>query len=925
MGETTLTPATTTAAAAPEAPTGPTTPAPPADGTARARWVQPFDAGDRSMADLLGGKGAGLAEMTRLGLPVPPGFTVTTQACRHYLATGTEPAGLTDQLATALADLEERTGRGFGDTADPLLLSVRSGARFSMPGMMDTVLDVGLTDATVDGLARRSGERFAWDCYRRLVQMFGRTVLGADGALFEAELSAARERAGVPDDHGLGAEALREVTGRFRGLLREATGRDLPQDPREQLALAVRAVFSSWNSPRARVYRSREGISESLGTAVNVQTMVFGNTGERSGSGVCFTRDPATGAPGVYGDYLPDAQGEDVVAGIRDTVPLARLAELDPASYDQLMRHLATLESHYRDLCDVEFTVEDGRLWVLQTRVGKRTPAAAFRIACQLVDEGVVDLDEALRRVSGEQLESLLHPHFAGGSDHVVLARGLAASPGAAVGEVVLDPARAVERAAGGADVVLVRPETSPDDLAGMVASVAVVTARGGVTSHAAVVARGMGRTCVAGASGLVIDADAGTVTGPDGTVVREGDVVSVDGGSGEVLVGAVPVRPSPVAAALTGTPAADPVVASVLRLLAHADAVARVQVRANADTPADAGTALRLGARGIGLCRTEHMLLGERRALVEAVVLDDDRAAALDGISRHHRADLVEVLRTMDGLPVVVRLLDPPLHEFLPDPEELSVRCALAHERGEPTAELDRRLAAVRRWQEHNPMLGLRGVRLAVVVPEVLEAQVRALADAVLDLVEEGRSPRLEVMVPLVADAAEMRTTRARVEQVLHRRADERGTALPPVPVGSMIELPRAALTADRIAAVSDFFSFGTNDLTQTTWGLSRDDAEASVLPAYRDAGLLAADPFAHLDATGVGRLVEVAAREGRAARPELQLGVCGEHGGDPASVEFFAAVGLDYVSCSPWRVPVARLAAGRAAVLGTGGSDTR
>ena len=888
------------------------------------RWVLPFSEGGREMADLLGGKGAGLAEMTRLGLPVPPGFTITTEACRQFLATGAEPPELADEVDERLAEVERSIGRMFGDAEDPLLVAVRSGARFSMPGMMDTILDVGLTDVTVGGLARRSGERFAWDCYRRLVQMYGRTVLGVDGTRFEEALTLARRRAGVEGDQDLGADDLRRLVTAFRGICVRASGQDLPQDPRTQLQEGVRAVFRSWNSPRARLYRAREGIGEDLGTAVNVVAMVFGNTGPTSGSGVCFTRDPATGATGVYGDYLPNAQGEDVVAGVRDALPLVELQRLDRPAYEQLLGHLCVLEAHYEDLCDVEFTVEKGRLWVLQTRIGKRTAAAAFRIACQLVDEGRIDLDEALRRVTGEQLESLLHPRFAASPGRVLLARGLAASPGAAVGEVALDSATAVRWAAQGRRVVLVRPETSPDDLAGMVASVAVVTARGGVTSHAAVVARGMGRTCVAGAADLHVDLAARRVTGRDGALVEEGDLVSVDGTSGEVVAGELPVEPGAVAEALQQPDRRHgPVAEAATRLLRHADDVAVVAVRANADTSVDARVARRLGATGIGLCRTEHMLLGERRQIVESIVLDEDRDEALAELERLHREDLVGVLRAMDGLPVVVRLLDPPLHEFLPDLTELSVEVARLEAIGDVPSPTLRRLAAVERAHEQNPMLGLRGVRLAVVVPDVLRAQVRALAHAVLDLLAEGLHPVAELMVPLVADVAELVVVRATIEQVVTEVASERGVDVPHLPVGTMVELPRAALTAGRLARAADFFSFGTNDLTQTTWGLSRDDAESSVLPAYRDAGLIAADPFSHLDVEGVGRLVSLAVSEGRAADPGLGLGVCGEHGGDPESVRFFCSVGVDYVSCSPWRVPVARLETGRAQVLRDSGPD--
>ncbi len=902
--------------------------------------VLAFSDGDRSMADLLGGKGANLAEMTRLGLPVPHGFIITTEACRAYLRTGGNPSGLAEEVDAMVAALEESTGRRLGDPADPLLVSVRSGARFSMPGMMETVLNVGLTDASIDGLAARGGERFAWDCYRRLVQMYGRTVLGVDAGPFEERLAKARAAAGVTDDTRLGADSLRALAADFRALVLEESGEDLPQDPREQLDRAVQAVFSSWNGTRARLYRRHEGIPDDLGTAVNIVEMVYGNTGPRSGSGVCFTRDPATGSPGMYGDYLRNAQGEDVVAGTRVTVPVADLARLEPEVHAQLRAHLETLERHYRDLCDVEFTVEDGRLWVLQTRVGKRSPAAAFRIASDLVDEGVVTEDEALLRVDGPQLDALLHGEFADESGHAVLATGLPASPGAAVGEVVFDSATAVARAAEGAAVVLVREETSPDDFDGMLAAVAVVTARGGLTSHAAVVARGLDRTCVTGVESLDVDVAAREARGPDGVVLRAGDVVSVDGTRGRILAGAVAVHPSPLWSTLTGEapeggPApgvgssagahAAPVVEAATRLLRHADGVARLGVRANAETVTDARTARRLGAQGIGLCRTEHMLLGARRELVERVVLDDERDAAIAEIERVTREDLTGVLVEMDGLPVVVRLLDPPLHEFLPDLVSLSVEAALAESHGGPDPVLARRLDAVRHWHESNPMLGLRGVRLLSVIPDLLEAQVRAVVDATLHLRARGLDPLPEVMVPLVADRAELATARTRVLAAGESAAARHGRTLADVglPVGVMIELPRAALTAGALAAEADFFSFGTNDLTQTTWGISRDDAETGFLDTYQRTGLLTTDPFVTLDVEGVGELVRTAVVRGRAAHPGLGLGVCGEHGGDPASIAFFDAAGLDYVSCSAPRVPGARLEAGRAAVRARAAGD--
>ncbi|GAB3055529.1 pyruvate, phosphate dikinase [Intrasporangium mesophilum] len=892
----------------------------------------PFKAGDRSMADLLGGKGANLAEMTRIGLPVPGGFTITTEACRAYLAQGRVPATLPPLVRAAVADLEDACGRLFGDPGDPLLVSVRSGARFSMPGMMETVLNVGLTDSSVQGLADRGGERFAWDCYRRLVQMYGHTVLGVQPALYAAPLQAAQEKDGVSDPSSLSADALRDLVTDLRCVLKDHAGEDLPQDPWEQLDRSIEAVFASWNSARAQVYRAHEGISESLGTAVNVMQMVYGNTGPRSGSGVCFTRDPATGAPVPYGDYLQNAQGEDVVNGSRATVPLAALADLEPAAYTQLLGHLDTLERHYRDLCDVEFTVEDSRLWVLQTRVGKRSPSAAFVMAADMVDQGLITLDEALLRVDGHQLESLLHPRFDVPADVQPLVTGLPASPGASVGEVVFDPATAVSRSAAGQPVVLMRPETSAEDVDGILAAVAVVTARGGLASHAAVVARGFGRTCVTGVSQLAVDEHARRAVTSWGEVVSEGDVLSVDGTTGCVYAGALPIRQSALVTALNGEvdPAAstnEPVVASVLRLLQHADSRARLAVHVNAETPHEAALARRLGARGIGLCRTEHMLLGARRELVERVVVNDDRQGAFAEIERLALDEFTQLLQVMDGLPVVVRLLDPPLHEFLPDSEELAVEAALQAARGAVDPALSRRLEAVRRWQQANPMLGLRGVRLLTVLPELVDAHVRALVTAADQLARRGLHPRPELMVPLVALTSELDAARQRMTDVVHETATRLGSSVT-VPIGVMIELPRAALRAGDLALKSDFFSFGTNDLTQTTWGVSRDDAQASFLTAYRTSGLMSADPFETLDEDGVGELVRIAIDRGRQAKPGLGLGVCGEHAGDPESIHFFSRVGLDYVSCSPPRVVVARLEAGRAAVLESAlaaTSDTR
>ncbi|MFF5187659.1 pyruvate, phosphate dikinase [Streptomyces sp. NPDC000345] len=892
------------------------------------RYVYDFTEGGRDQADLLGGKGANLAEMTRLGLPVPPGFTVTTEACRAFLATGSEPDGLAEEISGHLTALEQAAGRRLGRPDDPLLLSVRSGARFSMPGMMETILDIGLNDDSVLGLAKVSGnERFAWDSYRRLVQMFGSTVMGVDGSRFEKAMADLKRARGAANDLGLDAADLAGLVGTYKDLIRRETGEDFPQSPAEQLHRAVLAVFESWRGERARVYRRREHIADDLGTAVNVQTMVFGNLGRDSGSGVAFTRDPATGRPGLYGDYLANAQGEDVVAGIRNTVPLTALQELDPVSYDQLLGHMRTLEAHYRDLCDIEFTIERGRLWMLQTRVGKRTAEAAFAIAAELADEDVITPDESLARVSGEGLARLMFPRFDTSAVGDALAHGLPASPGAAVGAAVFDSAEAVRRAAAGEKVVLVRQETTPDDLPGMIAAQAVLTSRGGKTSHAAVVARGMGRVCVCGAEEITVDTEARRFT-VGGTTVEEGTVVSVDGSRGAVYLGAAPLVDSAVMRYFETGERSAGLVEAVARAMDRADGVRRLEVRANADTPEDAARARRFGAQGVGLCRTEHMFLGERRKLVEAMILAGDesrREKALAALLPLQREDFVGILEAMDGLPVTIRLIDPPLHEFLPDRTELAVRIAAAEARGAVPEPHDTELLdAVNRMHEENPMLGLRGVRLGLVVPGLVAMQVRAIAEAVVERTRAGGSPRAEIMVPLVGAVEELRIERAEVARVLAEVSEETGVPVR-CPVGTMIELPRAALTAGRIAEEAEFFSFGTNDLTQTTWGFSRDDVEAAFFSAYLDKGIFATSPFETLDRDGVGRLVRIAVDEGRATRPDLKIGVCGEHGGDPESVHFFHAAGLDYVSCSPFRVPVARLEAGRAALAGTETSDSR
>lgn len=879
-------------------------------------WVYDFAEGSKDQKDLLGGKGANLAEMTNLGLPVPPGFTISTETCRAYLAEGGEPEGLAEEVTEHLAALEEAMGKKLGDADDPLLVSVRSGAKFSMPGMMETVLNVGLNDTSVGGLAARSeDERFAQDSYRRLLQMFGSTVLHVDSEPFSEALDEAKRAKGTDSDLDLDADDLRGVVETFKAVIKEETGRDFPQDPREQLDLAIRAVFDSWNTDRARLYRRQERIPEDLGTAVNVQAMVFGNFGMDSGSGVAFTRDPASGAQGEYGDYLQNAQGEDVVAGIRNTVSLADMAEIDRTSHDHLMQIMRRLERHYRDMCDIEFTVERGRLWMLQTRVGKRTPEAAFRIAVHMVDEGLIQMDEAVLRVTGDQLAQLMFPSFDESSDRSLLATGMNASPGAAVGKAVFDSDTAVEWADRGEDVILVRKETNPDDLRGMVAARGILTSRGGKTSHAAVVARGMGRTCVCGAESLDVDAKAKEFRVRGGETVREGDVISIDGTTGEVFAGAVPVADSVVVRHFEGEKLDDDLALAVSRIMAHADGARRLRVRTNADTPDDAARARRFGAQGIGLCRTEHMFLGERRELVEKLIVAEDEdgvEAALAELLPLQRQDFTEILEAMDGLPVTIRLLDPPLHEFLPDLTDLSVEVALAEERGQVDERAATLLTHVRRMHEQNPMLGLRGVRLGIQIPGLFRMQARAIAEAAADRVEVHGTPRAEIMVPLVASVRELQIVRAQLEREISEVQESRGVKLD-IAIGTMIELPRAAFLADRIAKSADFFSFGTNDLTQMAWGFSRDDVESAFFSRYFEHGIFDVSPFESLDQLGVGGMVEMGTKKGRKTRSDLKVGVCGEHGGDPLSVHFFDRVGLDYVSCSPFRVPVARLEAGR------------
>ncbi len=855
------------------------------------------------MKDLLGGKGANLAEMTSvLGLPVPHGFTISTDACRAYMEGGW-PEGLSEEVASHLRRLQDRMGRQLGDAGDPLLVSVRSGAKFSMPGMMDTVLNLGLNDASVAGLAAQTGdERFAYDSYRRFVQMYGRIVLGIAGSVLEGPLEAAKQRCGARTDAEIPAAELKSLVDELKEVVRQETGAPFPEAPLDQLRGAVEAVFGSWNGARAVAYRVRERIPHDLGTAVNVQAMVFGNRDDDSGTGVGFTRDPATGAQGAYGDFLVNAQGEDVVAGIRNTLPLSDLEGIFPAIYAELLDIFARLEAHYRDMCDTEFTIERGKLWMLQTRVGKRTGRAAFRMAVDMVADPVIKLshEEALQRVTAEHVDQVLHPQFADTSAPA-LTKGLGASPGAAVGKVVFSADAAAQAAQRGEHVVLVRSETSPEDVHGMLAAQGVLTARGGLVSHAAVVARGWGKPAVVGAEAIRIN-EAAKSFSVGGTVVHEGDVISIDGSSGTVVIGEVAL-----------TAAASP--PEMDTILGWADDVrrGRLGVRANADNGPDAANARRLGAEGIGLCRTEHMFLGEDRLpVVRRMILADsaeDEAAALEELRKVQRTDFVDILEAMDGLPVVVRLLDPPLHEFLPDVEHLAVK-----EATEGLSDEERRLyEAARSWREANPMLGTRGVRLGVIKPGLYAMQVRALMEAALDRVRAGGHPVVEVMIPLTISREELALARSWVVEAI-AAAEEGATSEAErveVLIGTMIETPRAALVAGEIAEEADFFSFGTNDLTQMTFGFSRDDVEGRMMTAYLEKGLLRANPFETVDPVGVGELVRLAVERGRATRPGLDIGVCGEHGGDPASIDVFFKAGVDYVSCSPYRVPIARLAA--------------
>jgi pyruvate, orthophosphate dikinase len=888
------------------------------------KYVYDFSEGNKDMKDLLGGKGANLAEMTNMGLTVPHGFTITTEACLGYLDAGGFPEGLMDEVATHVATLESSMGKRIGDPSDPLLVSVRSGAKFSMPGMMDTVLNLGLNEDAVAGLVKRTGDlRFARDAYRRFVQMFGKIVMDVPGEAFEHALDQAKERKGPEaQDTDLDADDLASLIEIFLGIYREHTQQDFPTEPSDQLRLAIEAVFKSWNGKRARDYRRQNKISDDLGTAVNVQAMVFGNRGEDSGTGVAFTRDPATGEKVPYGDYLSNAQGEDVVAGIRNTLHLSELEAIDPVSYGQLLQVMQTLEMHYRDMCDIEFTIENGHLWILQTRIGKRTAFAEWVMAHDMLEEGLIDEDTALLRVDANRLEELFKRRV-DADDAGPIAKGLNASPGAATGQVVFSADDAEARAQDGAKVILVRRETTPDDYHGMIAAQGILTSAGGTNSHAAVVARGEGIPAVCGADQIKIDL-ASRSFNANGTQVAEGDVITIDGFTGNVFVGELPLQDSVLEKARSGDAVAreQPIWRAFQRLMVVADARRRLRVRANADTPDQSSNARDRGAEGIGLCRTEHMFLGEERVdAVRQMIFAETEAqeqAAYDRLLPLQKGDFVGIFRAMDGLPVTVRLLDPPLHEFLPDMTTLSVQVALAEERGETGEGLDRmrvELRKVRELHETNPMLGLRGVRLGIVKPGLYAMQVRAIVEAACDVKRDGGDPKVEIMIPLVATKPELEQMRQELEPVAREVQEASGVGLGHLEWGTMIELPRAAVTAGEIAEVADFFSFGTNDLTQTAFGFSRDDI-GKFVAMYEERKLVPANPFVTVDRPGVGRLMQIASEEGRAANGSIHLGICGEHGGDPASVVFCHELGLDYVSCSPFRVETARLAAGQAAV---------
>jgi pyruvate,orthophosphate dikinase len=895
------------------------------------KYVYDFQEGNKEMKNLLGGKGANLAEMTNMGLPVPLGFTVTCEACNAYRSAGRQfPGGMLDEVAAHLEQLEKGMGRRLGDPDDPLLVSVRSGAPFSMPGMMDSVLNLGLNDESVEGLSKQTGsERFAWDSYRRLLQMYGRTVMGVEGDRFEEALEHAKEAKGVRNDVELDAGDLRRLVEEFKGIISAETGREFPQDPMEQLTGGIEAVFGSWDNRRAVDYRRKNKIDDSLGTAVNIQAMVYGNKGEDSGTGVAFTRNPANGDPTPYGDYLVNAQGEDVVSGIRNTMKLEEMGDVQPRAWEELQGHMQTLERHYRDMCDIEFTVEQGKLWLLQTRIGKRTAFAEWIMANDMAAEGLIDVDTAMLRLDANRLEELFKKVIAEGGA-TAIATGLNASPGAAVGKAVFSADDAQEWSERGEPVILVRRETTPDDYHGMISSQGVLTSAGGTNSHAAVVARGEGIPAVCGADAIRVDRQARRFT-VDGTTIAEGDWVTIDGFTGKVYAGQLELADSPIERARAGDPEArkEKIWQAYERFMARADEIRRLKVRTNADTPGQSANAIERGAEGIGLCRTEHMFLGEERvAAVRTMIFADsaeEEQAAYDTLLPLQRDDFVGIFEAMDGKPVTVRLLDPPLHEFLPDQVELAVAVALAKQRGQsevevgadeamPLEQATEMLAKVNNLHEANPMLGLRGVRLGILKPGLYAMQVRAIVEAAAKVKAAGGNPIVEIMIPLAATREELSQVREELEPVARQTLADAGQELE-VLWGTMIELPRAALVAGEIAEVAEFFSFGTNDLTQTAFGFSRDDI-GKFLGLYEERKLVPANPFVTVDLPGVGRLMQIASEEGRATRSNLKLGICGEHGGDPDSVRFCHELGLDYVSCSPFRVPTARLAAGQAAL---------
>ena len=876
----------------------------------RTKYVYLFEEGQADMKSLLGGKGANLAEMTRIGLPVPPGFTITTEACKEYYRLGKEfPPNMMEDALLALRVVEEKTGKSFGDKDNPLLVSVRSGAPISMPGMMDTILNLGLNDVTVEGLASLTGdERFALDCYRRFIQMFCNVVLGIDHAVFDTVMEKYKKRHGLIFDYEIPADGLRSVIAEYKGLVVKEAGREFPQDVYEQLQMAIKAVFESWNNQRAIVYRKLNKIPDDLGTAVNVQAMAFGNMGSDSGTGVAFTRNPSTGERELYGEFLVNAQGEDVVAGIRTPTPISKLKDELPQVYEQFTQVCQTLESHYRDMQDIEFTVEKGKLYMLQTRSGKRTAAAAIKVAVDMVREGLITREEALLRVDANQINQLLHRQIDSKAELNVIAKGLPASPGAASGKVVFDADEAEKLGNEGERVILVRSETTPDDIHGIVKAQGVLTSRGGMTSHAAVVARGMGKPCVCGCEAIKIDPDGHEFTVGD-MVVKKGDIISIDGATGNVILGEVPMI--------------EPTLSEEFEtLLKWADDVRRIGVRANADTPEDAAKAREFGAEGIGLCRTEHMFMAQDRLpIVQEMILADTEEArkkALAKLLPMQRGDFYGILKAMAGLPVTIRLLDPPLHEFLPGAEELLTEIAEMNARGQNNAVLAEKRSLLKKvyaLREFNPMLGHRGCRLGITYPEIYRMQARAIFEAVVKLKKEGIEVLPEVEIPLVMDSSELALLKHEVLEVYKEVKAETGIEFE-FTVGTMIELPRACVVAEEIAAEADFFSFGTNDLTQTTLGFSRDDAENGFLTAYVADGVLPHNPFETIDTEGVGQLVRMGVDKGRSHNPKLKCGVCGEHGGDPDSIDFLQTVGLNYVSCSPFRVPIARFAAAKAAM---------